>query len=194
MLDDLGIYSRHPVWFRTQVTTGDTLHVGRIGKGVVNHTEADIIQLWVDGQQIAPVGSDAAEVRYVIPAAKRRKVTAHIFYYSLGLHHHTNLSVEQHWGIGLEYVRQTGRNLPLSFAFAEGVQRVYAFDTPSSGAPVWLHFADLADGFITVNGHSIGRMWAAGPQHDFYVPDCWLNSSGTNRVVVTSCFQPLASK
>ena len=186
MLDDLGLYSRHPVWFRTQVAAGDTLHVGRIGKGVVNHTQADIVQLWIDDSLIVPVGSDAAEVRYIIPASKRRKVAAYILYYSLGLHHHTNLSVEQHWKIGLEYVRQAGRRLPLSFASAEGVQRVYAFDAPSTGAPVWLHFSDLADGFITVNGHSIGRMWAAGPQHDFYVPGCWINAGGTNRVVVST--------
>ena len=185
MLDDLGIYSRHPIWFRSQVSAGDTLHVGRIGKGVVNGTAEDIVRLWIDGQQIKPIGSDDHEVRYVIPHSKKRKQSAMILYYSLGLHHHTNWSVEQHWKIGLEYVRQAGRQLPLSFDFAEGAQRFYAFETPSSGAPVWLHFNDLIDGFVTVNGHAIGRMWATGPQHDFYVPECWLRSDGKNHVIVS---------
>ena len=161
------------------------MHVGRIGKGVVNGTAEDIVRLWSEGQQIKPIGSDDHEVRYVIPHSKKRKQSAMILYYSLGLHHHTNWSVEQHWKIGLEYVRQAGRQLPLSFDFAEGAQRFYAFETPSSGAPVWLHFNDLIDGFVTVNGHAIGRMWATGPQHDFYVPECWLRSDGKNHVIVS---------
>lgn len=26
-----------------------------------------------------------------------------------------------------------------------------------------------------LNGHNIGRHWEAGPQWEFYLPECWLN-------------------
>jgi len=42
-------------------------------------------------------------------------------------------------------------------------------------APWHLHLEANGNGFIYVNGHCIGRYWEAGPQHDFFLPDCWLN-------------------
>jgi hypothetical protein len=46
---------------------------------------------------------------------------------------------------------------------------------PGATAPWHLHLEANGNGFIYVNGHCIGRYWQVGPQHDFYVPDCWLN-------------------
>ena len=184
MLDDLGIYSRHPVYYRTKVLAGDTLRIGRIGKGVVNGTEADIVQVQVDGQWLEPIGSDAREVRFLIPGSSAKRRITQILFQSLGLHHHTNLSVEQHWKIGPEYVRQGGRDLPLEFAFAEGERRVYTFDSNGLDIPLRIRINDLADGFIYVNGHAIGRIWATGPQRDFYVPECWLSPDGQNTVEI----------
>jgi hypothetical protein len=46
---------------------------------------------------------------------------------------------------------------------------------PKVWAPLRLHLEATGNGFIYVNGHCIGRYWQAGPQHDFYLPDCWLN-------------------
>jgi len=31
------------------------------------------------------------------------------------------------------------------------------------------------NGYIYVNGHNIGRHWEAGPQREYYIPECWLN-------------------
>jgi hypothetical protein len=45
---------------------------------------------------------------------------------------------------------------------------------PGASAPWHLHLEANGNGFIYVNGHCIGRYWQAGPQHDFYVPECWL--------------------
>ena len=28
------------------------------------------------------------------------------------------------------------------------------------------------------NGHCIGRCWQKGPQHEYYIPECWLNIGG----------------
>jgi len=30
------------------------------------------------------------------------------------------------------------------------------------------------NGFMWLNGHNIGRHWEAGPQREFYLPECWL--------------------
>jgi len=31
------------------------------------------------------------------------------------------------------------------------------------------------NGYMWLNGHSIGRHWEAGPQREFFLPECWLN-------------------
>jgi hypothetical protein len=46
---------------------------------------------------------------------------------------------------------------------------------PGATAPWHLHLEANGNGFIYVNGHCIGRYWQVGPQHDFFIPDCWLN-------------------
>jgi len=40
------------------------------------------------------------------------------------------------------------------------------------------------NGFMWLNGHDIGRHWEAGPQREFYLPECWLNFGGTRKNVV----------
>jgi hypothetical protein len=46
---------------------------------------------------------------------------------------------------------------------------------PGTWVPWHLHLDARGNGFIYVNGHGLGRYWQAGPQHDFYVPEAWLN-------------------
>ncbi|SDO01316.1 hypothetical protein SAMN05421820_11127 [Pedobacter steynii] len=33
-------------------------------------------------------------------------------------------------------------------------------------------------------GHNIGRHWEAGPQREFFLPECWLNSGTKKNVYV----------
>jgi hypothetical protein len=42
-------------------------------------------------------------------------------------------------------------------------------------APWHLHLEANGNGFIYINGHCLGRYRQAGPQHDFFLPGCWLN-------------------
>jgi hypothetical protein len=58
--------------------------------------------------------------------------------------------------------------------------------TAGISAPWHLHLEANGNGFIYVNGHCLGRYWQAGPQHDYFLPDCWLNfgSGQTNRVAL----------
>ena len=53
------------------------------------------------------------------------------------------------------------------------------FSLPSPQAGVWvpwrLHLMASGNGFLYLNGHPLGRYWSAGPQHDFFLPECWLH-------------------
>jgi len=53
------------------------------------------------------------------------------------------------------------------------------FQIQPAKAGVWvpwrLHLEATGNGFLYLNGHAIGRYWEAGPQHDFFLPECWLN-------------------
>ncbi len=63
------------------------------------------------------------------------------------------------------------------------------FELPSRKSHVWvpwrLHLNAAGNGFIYLNGHALGRYWQAGPQHDFYLPECWLNFGKANLIAVS---------
>lgn len=53
------------------------------------------------------------------------------------------------------------------------------FTLPAPKPGIWvpwhLHIEAEGNGFIYLNGHSLGRYWQVGPQHDFYIPETWLH-------------------
>jgi hypothetical protein len=69
------------------------------------------------------------------------------------------------------------------------------FELPWQKAGVWvpwrLHIEANGNGFIYVNGRCIGRYWQAGPQHDFFLPECWLNFGPGKANVVALDLRPL---
>jgi Glycosyl hydrolases family 35/Beta-galactosidase jelly roll domain len=54
-----------------------------------------------------------------------------------------------------------------------------SFSLPSPQPGVWvpwrLHLMASGNGFVYFNGHPLGRYWNVGPQHDFFLPECWLH-------------------
>ena len=42
-----------------------------------------------------------------------------------------------------------------------------------------------ANAFVSLNGHLLGRYWSIGPQHDFWLPECWL-SPGHNTITFSA--------
>jgi len=64
------------------------------------------------------------------------------------------------------------------------------FSLPAVKAGIWvpwhLHLTASGNGFLYLNGHALGRYWDAGPQHDFFLPECWLNfgEGKTNNVTL----------
>jgi hypothetical protein len=71
------------------------------------------------------------------------------------------------------------------------------FELPAKQEGIWvpwhLHLEANGNGFIYVNGRCIGRYWQAGPQHDFYLPECWLNFGSGKTNVVALDLRPVAN-
>jgi hypothetical protein len=59
------------------------------------------------------------------------------------------------------------------------VHYTLAFQMPRTSeamsVPWKLHLQADANAFVTLNGRVLGRYWAAGPQRDIWLPECWLN-------------------
>jgi hypothetical protein len=61
---------------------------------------------------------------------------------------------------------------------------------PSVWVPWHLHLEAMGNGFIYLNGHCLGRYWQVGPQHDFYLPECWLNFGANQSNAVALDLRP----
>jgi len=58
-------------------------------------------------------------------------------------------------------------------------------DSPAARSVPWrLLIKASGNGFMWLNGHDIGRHWEAGPQREYYLPECWLSFSGKNVLVL----------
>lgn len=62
------------------------------------------------------------------------------------------------------------------------------FSLPSQQAGVWvpwrLHLMAHGNGFLYLNGYPLGRYWDVGPQHDFFLPECWLHFGSSNSLTL----------
>jgi hypothetical protein len=65
------------------------------------------------------------------------------------------------------------------------------FALPQVKNGIWVPWVARLDvtgnGFLYLNDHALGRYWQAGPQHDFFLPECWLNFGESN--VLTMCLR-----
>ncbi|KAM7202682.1 Glycosyl hydrolases family 35 domain containing protein [Rhypophila sp. PSN 637] len=51
-------------------------------------------------------------------------------------------------------------------------------------ADTFLELPGGVKGVVFVNGHNLGRYWTIGPQQQLFVPGAWLNTTGSNEVLV----------
>ena len=53
------------------------------------------------------------------------------------------------------------------------------FELPAADPKVWVPWLAKINasgtGYMWLTGHNIGRHWEAGPQREFFLPECWLN-------------------
>lgn len=212
-LDDQGIYGRHLIYYRTYAPQGALLQVGITGEKMMNHTDGDGVLLAVGGKLVKPLRQEADSIWFQLPGnpSAKGKQEVILLYESPGLQHHTNLAVERHWKIGFDYVRCADKELPLEYAYTEEQRGqtlsqgqaltegkakgdnplirwyTYTFTLPQRAehAIYHLQLEHTGNGFIYVNGHGIGRCWQKGPQTNYYIPECWLNKEGENRIAIS---------
>jgi hypothetical protein len=69
------------------------------------------------------------------------------------------------------------------------------FSLPKASANVWapwkVHINATGNGYLYLNGHTLGRFWQRGPQRDFYLPECWLKFGEVEQNVLTLSLRPL---
>ena len=62
------------------------------------------------------------------------------------------------------------------------------FELPEAAPGVWIPWLARinasGNGYMWLNGHNIGRHWEAGPQREYFLPECWLNFGGKKNVLV----------
>ncbi len=70
------------------------------------------------------------------------------------------------------------------------------FELPPVNPREWIPWRLTLDaggnGFLFLNGHPLGRWWEAGPQHDFFLPECWLNFGPGKTNVIAVEMRPTA--
>lgn len=207
-VNDLGIYGYHPIYFRFRAKEGQMVEVGYVGNKQVNGSIADQVVMMCDGKIIAASSADKHKITFRLPGTKGKTRVVNMLYLSPGLHHHTNKVVEQYWDFGPRYVKVNGRDVALGFANTEfesgknlsqpngdlkakeqGLVKWYRYKFKTNGNSIYhLRLSHIGNGFIYVNGKCIGRCWQQGPQHDYYIPECWLNEGKENFVAVSLCY------
>jgi hypothetical protein len=67
---------------------------------------------------------------------------------------------------------------------AKLVRSTLKFDRPDSKL-IWQILIEAGgDGFLTLNGHALGRYWESGPQRGFFLPQPWLKDHNTLELTV----------
>ncbi len=68
------------------------------------------------------------------------------------------------------------------------------FELPNQRRGVWVPWKATLDatgnGFVYLNGHCLGRYWQAGPQREFFLPECWLNFGPESSNLLTLALRP----
>ncbi len=69
------------------------------------------------------------------------------------------------------------------------------FELPATPAGQWIPWRLLinasGNGFMWLNGHDVGKHWEAGPQREFFLPECWLKFGGEKNVIVLGLRQTI---
>jgi hypothetical protein len=108
------------------------------------------------------------------------------------------LTAAGHWSaIGLDTkkpIARKGHDAPSGQPEALAMWYRMQFELPDTPSDVWVPWRLLLDasgnGFIELNGRALGRYWEAGPQREFYLPECWLQFGPGKTNVLTLCLRP----
>lgn len=111
-IDRYGVYDRHFVYYRINVPAGKEFVIGRIGDQLINKSKKDVVLVSTGGKLLEPISEDQETITFRMPSNEKEAL---LLFENRGLHHHTNLLVEQHWLNGIKWVKVDGKAIPLKF-------------------------------------------------------------------------------
>ena len=92
--------------------------------------------------------------------------------------------VAQGWNLP-QFAPQDWQNVSLDVLFTW--YRI-EFELPGQKKGEWIPWLARinasGNGYMWLNGNNIGRYWEAGPQREFFLPECWLNFGGGKKNVL----------
>jgi len=115
-VDKYGVYDRHFIYYQLNVPAGKDFVIGRIGDQLINRSKADGILVLANGRLLDPISEDKETITFRMPADAKEAI---LLFENRGLHHHTNLMVEQHWLNGIKWVKVDGKTIPVKFVSEE---------------------------------------------------------------------------
>jgi hypothetical protein len=101
---------------------------------------------------------------------------------------------EQWWNTDLDDARWKSQAVDQPAESAQGLQwSRLKFQLPPLKKGIWVpwvaRLTTTGNGFLYVNGHPLGRYWQVGPQHDFFLPECWMNFGPGKTNVLATCLR-----
>ncbi len=70
------------------------------------------------------------------------------------------------WSVPTEQGPIVGKNRPAWY--------VAKFKHTPQSVPLFINILSAKKGQVFLNSHNVGRFWTVGPQHRYYLPECWL--------------------
>jgi hypothetical protein len=203
-IEDFGVFNRHFIYYRVAANAGDSLTANvEKGDGVIAFAKNNLLSS-PSGKFTLP--DDASEAYLLYENAGQANGGTGMERLN-GIREvkngETNVALEFAVGErerGIQFSEsnvapQTGEWKPVAITrdaapAPEALLTWYrlTFALPEKNPSVWvpwqLHLEASGNGFIYLNGHCLGRYWQVGPQHDYYLPECWLNfGAGQNNVI-----------
>ena len=194
-LADAGIYDSHFIFYRAKISSHTDSDL------VVNQTNGDAVLVFDNGKPAEKTGDST----YGLQAGRNNLLLLYenhghpnwgpVIEDSSGIHEVTVAGSplelksigrpagdeQQWWKADMDDSKWTTVAIGDPPSTDDSVLNWYRmnFTLPSSQTGVWVpwrvHLMASGNGFLYLNGHPLGRYWNAGPQHDFYLPECWLH-------------------
>lgn len=111
-VDKHGVFDRHFIYYSARIPSGKEFVVSRIGDKLINKSKGDVVLALINNKLIEPVKEDQETITFRMPDNAHEVI---LLFENRGLHHHTNLTVEQHWLNGIKNVKVDGKEIQLKF-------------------------------------------------------------------------------
>jgi hypothetical protein len=115
-IDTYEVYDRHFVYYQVNVPSGKDFVINRIGNQLINKSKQDVVVALVNGKLLEPISENKESITFRMPSNAKKAL---LLFENRGLHHHTNLLVEQHWFNGIKSVLVDGKAIPIQFVSDE---------------------------------------------------------------------------